>query len=209
MQSTAESRQYWEGRHAALKLYRAGGDKSLTEDANQVFYQIRLAKIRVLIYRRFGSARRLRILDAGCGAGWMAAELARTGYRVLGIDMAESAVRRARQTFGIEARVASLHEYTSHESFHVILLQDVLFHVVDDEQWRQSLVNLASLLTGDGALIFADELRAQRYTLSNYIVHRSLTEYEQVLGALGMRLECVDTYGVFGNLNHIYMATWS
>jgi ubiquinone/menaquinone biosynthesis C-methylase UbiE len=38
-----------------------------------------------------------RVLDVGCGEGWFAVELARAGARVMGIDVAEEPLRRARE----------------------------------------------------------------------------------------------------------------
>jgi ubiquinone/menaquinone biosynthesis C-methylase UbiE len=37
-----------------------------------------------------------RVLDVGCGEGWFAVELARAGAEVVGIDVAEEPLRRAR-----------------------------------------------------------------------------------------------------------------
>jgi ubiquinone/menaquinone biosynthesis C-methylase UbiE len=38
-----------------------------------------------------------RVLDVGCGEGWFAVELARAGATVIGIDVAEEPLRRARE----------------------------------------------------------------------------------------------------------------
>ena len=38
-----------------------------------------------------------RILDVGCGAGYVALELARNGYHVLGIDVSDANIQIARQ----------------------------------------------------------------------------------------------------------------
>jgi ubiquinone/menaquinone biosynthesis C-methylase UbiE len=38
-----------------------------------------------------------RVLDVGCGEGWFAGELARAGASVVGVDVAEEPLRRARE----------------------------------------------------------------------------------------------------------------
>ncbi len=40
-----------------------------------------------------------RLLDIGCGSGWIAAWLADQGYQVLGVDYSEAAIDRARQVY--------------------------------------------------------------------------------------------------------------
>lgn len=41
-----------------------------------------------------------RVLDAGCAAGWFAGELAAGGFDVVGVDVAQEPLRRARERFG-------------------------------------------------------------------------------------------------------------
>src|SRR5271165_7465303 len=40
-----------------------------------------------------------RVLDVGCGEGWFTAELARAGFAVVGVDVAEEPLRRARARY--------------------------------------------------------------------------------------------------------------
>ncbi|MDZ7617077.1 MAG: class I SAM-dependent methyltransferase, partial [Patescibacteria group bacterium] len=49
------------------------------------------------VERELGADRGKRILDIGCGTGRHAIELARRGYHVLGFDLSEAQLRRARE----------------------------------------------------------------------------------------------------------------
>ena len=42
--------------------------------------------------------RRLRILDVGCGRGWLSLELAREGHDVLGVDSSKEMILNAKRT---------------------------------------------------------------------------------------------------------------
>ncbi|HEU0077742.1 MAG TPA: class I SAM-dependent methyltransferase, partial [Longimicrobiaceae bacterium] len=51
---------------------------------------------------RASGGRPLRILDLGCGSGYVAAELARRGHEVGGADVSADGIRLARDTYGAE-----------------------------------------------------------------------------------------------------------
>ncbi len=80
-----------------------------------------------------------RILDVGCGAGYLALEWARHGYNVVGIDIAEQAIETAaatardnpfKQNFGsLEYRVVPFLEMEG--TFDVILFGGTLHHFTD------------------------------------------------------------------------------
>lgn len=51
-----------------------------------------------------------RVLDVGCGEGWLARELSRSGIPVLGVDGSETLIERARELGGGDFLVASYQE---------------------------------------------------------------------------------------------------
>ncbi|MBD0319624.1 MAG: class I SAM-dependent methyltransferase [Gemmatimonadetes bacterium] len=50
---------------------------------------------------RIGGGRPLRILDLGCGNGFIAAELARRGHQVVGVDVSEDGIEVARAAYDL------------------------------------------------------------------------------------------------------------
>lgn len=108
----------------------------------------------------------LRILDAGCGAGYVSLELARAGFHVTGIDVADEAIAVARETaaenpftdgFGsLEYRVHSFLDYAG--EFDAVLFRGVVHHFTDPSA---VLAHAASLLRTGGLLLCMEPTHEQ------------------------------------------------
>jgi SAM-dependent methyltransferase len=105
------------------------------------------------------------VLDAGCGTGENALHVAALGLRVLGVDVAETAIAIARQKAharGIEA------EFAVADAFHLerlgrtfeTVLDCGLFHAFDGDERSRYVASLATVTERDGTLYvlcFSDE----------------------------------------------------
>jgi SAM-dependent methyltransferase len=97
------------------------------------------------------------VLDAGCGTGENALHIASLGLRVLGIEVAETAVAMAREkaeTRGIDAEfaVADAFELGRLGRRFETVLDCGLFHTFDGDERRGYVASLASV-TGRGATL--------------------------------------------------------
>jgi SAM-dependent methyltransferase len=86
-----------------------------------------------------------KVLDAGAGTGVFTKFYVDHGARVTAVDISEAALRVIRK----KCPMASLMccdlkdlDYFK-ESFDVVHCSDVLYHITDDEAWRQTITNLA------------------------------------------------------------------
>lgn len=104
------------------------------------------------------------ILDVGCGPGYVSLELAREGYHVTGIDIAESAIQTAKETlvtnpykdnFGSLDYHAIPFEDASGQ-YDVVLFSGSLHHFDDPEHAMQ---HAARLLKPGGLVICHEPLR--------------------------------------------------
>ncbi len=172
---------------------------------NRAFYAHRLGIVSAILEKRF-VGERLSILDAGCGKGWLTHELSQFGHAVVGIDSSETAIKICRENRQGEFVQSELDAYGARKGFDVVIAMDVLFHVLDDAGWKASLRNLCSLCGAYGVLLFTDDLRLDRYTLGNYIVHRSRAEYEAALADCGMSISEEVAYDFGANPNSFYVA---
>lgn len=105
-----------------------------------------------------------RVLDAGCGSGYGAAMLAKAlpGHEIVGVDIADRAVRHAEAKHGgpanLSYRAADLTSWNDLQSwqplgkFQYIVCFDVVEHMLHRDVL---LMNLAENLAADGLLLFS------------------------------------------------------
>jgi 2-polyprenyl-6-hydroxyphenyl methylase/3-demethylubiquinone-9 3-methyltransferase len=103
--------------------------------------------------RRYSDGK-VRILDVGCGAGFLANALAGDGYRVTGMDISESSLAVARNhdaTGTVDYRCGDAYKLEFEEkSFDVVCAMDFLEHVEEPEK----IVQEAARVLKSGGLFF-------------------------------------------------------
>jgi SAM-dependent methyltransferase len=113
------------------------------------------AQIEAMLARR-GVAPGARLLDAGCGTGRYAVELARRGFRVTGVDAAAELLAVARRQAGadtvtfVHGDLRALPPSADHDA---ILCRGVLNDLVEDRARRDVFLAFGSALTRGGALV--------------------------------------------------------
>src|SRR5215470_10132741 len=99
-------------------------------------------------------ARGKRVLDAGCGAGYGAAELGHVAESVTGIDVSAEAVEYARihyAAFNVAFQAASVTELPYPDaSFDLVVAFEVIEHL---ENWRGFLAETRRVLAESGQFI--------------------------------------------------------
>ena len=102
-----------------------------------------------------------KILDIGCGTGRHSIELAKRGYNVVGIDLSESLLKRAKQKMLAQNLQINFQKYDarnlpySNEFELVIMICEGAFSLMEtDEMNFQILQNAAKALKANGKLIF-------------------------------------------------------
>lgn len=77
-----------------------------------------------------------RLLDIGCGLGYLLAEAQALGYDAIGVDPSEQAVAHAQARFGKDSAICAAYsrELFPPQSFDLITLVHVIDHVVDPRE---------------------------------------------------------------------------
>jgi 2-polyprenyl-3-methyl-5-hydroxy-6-metoxy-1,4-benzoquinol methylase len=123
-----------------------------------------------------------QILDAGCGAGWASLELARSGYSVHGVDLAQEMIDQAERTFVQEGLPGDAYRFTrgdvtqldlAPESFDGIIALGVLQYQVEEALLLQ---RFHELLRPGGTLVVTGP------------IERSIPNFFGVAGTAGSTL---------------------
>ncbi len=138
-----------------------------------------------------------RVLDAGCGTGWYAAELATRGAMVTAIDASAAMVGHARARFAsaplrepagrVRLEVADLEQplsFAADGAFDGIVSSLVLHYIRD---WGPTLAEFRRVLKPDGWLVFSTHhpsADATRLGTSRYVETEPVEDYWKWVGVV-------------------------
>ncbi len=113
------------------------------------------------IEKEINYSKNIRILDIGCGTGRHSIELAKRGYAVVGIDLSESLLKRAKEKASEQNLQIVFQKHDArnlpflHEFDLVIMLCEGAFPLMEtDEMNFQILQNAANALKSKGKIVF-------------------------------------------------------
>lgn len=94
----------------------------------------------------------LKILEVGCGLGYLTYALRSENYDLQGLDISEEAINNAKQKFGNYFICEDLFKYAeiNNKTFNVVILTEVIEHL---EHPIEFLETILKLLNTDGKII--------------------------------------------------------
>lgn len=188
-------KQYWEERLRSHDGLLGVGYTRLGRHFNGWMYRVR-RRVFLREARRAGAAGAGSVLDIGSGTGFYIDCWQALGARqITGVDITRVAV---------EQLAARYPAYTFHElniaapdapaqigaQFDAVSMIDVIYHIVDDAEFRRALANVQALLRPGGAFIFCDFLlHAPPLREQAHVRQRTLDEVQAALDAAGLVIE--------------------
>ena len=187
---------YWRERHRKLRGdHRATGNISrspeqiLERKIIQAYFFS--AVVRAILAEKRNPERWLagsgrRVLDIGFGTGLLgsllAPDLPYAGYEVSEIAVEDAArlCPEGRYSLRDIAREPA-------EPAEIIIASEVLFHIVDDGDWRAALRNIARALPPDGIFLFTETFVERVAPGPAHFKPRTRLLYEEALEAAGLR----------------------
>jgi SAM-dependent methyltransferase len=117
------------------------------------------------------------VLDAGCGTGRVAVELARRGVEVVGVDLDDEMLERARRKAPSITWVrADLAQFDGGRSFDVVLMAGYVLLFTEPGTEQRCVANLARHVAPGGVLVAGFSLTPGGYDLETYDRHAAEAE---------------------------------
>jgi SAM-dependent methyltransferase len=163
-----------------------------------------------LLRQHFGRVQAKQVLDVGSGTGhWIDFYLNYLeASAVTGLDFSGTCVRELRRRYEGRGNVRVDKVNVAgplpglEADFDVVNAIGVMFHIVDDAQWRMAVANLLNCLNRDGIAIVGGEFGPHTSERGVMRKHRSRQCWESVLGELGGRVLTVRYHDWFkGGVN--------
>ena len=133
-----------------------------------------------------------RVLDVGTGVGFYVLPWNAVGvHDVTGVDISPSAVNRLRDRFP-DARfeVADAADGLRHvgEGFDAVSMFDVVYHVMDDDRYREVFAGIYEVLAPGGWLLFSENFIHARSRHGRHFVARSIEETQSAVTDAGFQI---------------------
>ena len=189
--SVRDNEAYWVERHESLRHKLAAvGDISSSEDRNIELYARKKRRVVELLRTTgFLDLRDVDVLDAGCGVGMVSEVFFILGARVSGLDASPVAIEEARlRCPGGDFKSGSLLDFSFPADFELVFCLDVLYHVVDDENWSVGArVGWPSHVRPGGRLVLIDQHKGEPQSPADHVRFRTQPMYDEAMAALGLR----------------------
>ena len=104
----------------------------------------------------FDKKETLKIIEVGCGLGYLTYSLLKEGFNTIGLDISQSAINEAVRFFGQHYVCADVFEYAKNhmEEYDRIIFTQVFEHVEEPVNWMRILM---TMLKKDGKIILTTE----------------------------------------------------
>ncbi len=183
--SSFDAVSYWRQRHRRHRQsLRSVGCRSFREAANQWFYR-RVSEAYDQALKTLDTPPEVKVLDAGAGIGMYVPVFLQRGWQVTATDVSAEALEELRRRYpAVKTTVGDIISLPwPDQSFTLVHCFDVLYHVVDKNQWRQAIHELCRLSERYVA-IHGPRLNHQAKSL-RHLRQDSMADYREAFAAAG------------------------
>lgn len=192
MDKQFNAKSYWENCHREYRGLQGVGCVRLGRAYNKWLYRVRQMVFNAQVRSLKINLNDLRVLDVGSGTGFYLDLWKSLGVKdITGSDIANAAVERLRK-LNPNIPVAQLDigepletQRFRENRFDAVSAMDILFHIVDENAFRQAFLNLSNLLKPGGYFIFSDNFLHGKTSRNEHQISRPIEEISSILEEAG------------------------
>lgn len=164
------------------------------------FYQARILKAMIEKVCRHLPGPQSRILDLGCGTGYLYLPLLARGYHMQGVDLSSELIRilESRVPLHLKERsnlqVADVLEFAGRDStlYDAVVISALLHHLFDYDQVIKTYCR--KLNPGGVMLVFFEPLKQPILSPLRYGFHKALSQFEELVYRVEMALRSIPLF---------------
>lgn len=138
-----------------------------------------------------------KILDLGCGTGYLSLRFLSKGYHVTGLDLSQEMIQVFEESIPEELKpkarlvVGDAEEFLlqNQDDFDVIVLSAILHHLFDYESVLRQIC--ARLSSGKILLVFFEPLKQEVHSSFKFAIHRALSWLDEKLYRSEMKVKSI------------------
>jgi SAM-dependent methyltransferase len=200
MSDTYNPKSFWESRLSNSFTLKSVGHIGFSESYNSWLYRRKKRCIESSL--RDIALEGKQVLDVGCGTGFFVEWYLQRGANVCGIDITEVSIEKLKQRYRGEFFTQDITglDYRPYREFDVVNMWDVIYHIVEANDFDRALENIARSLKQDGLFVFTDWFGASSdIRIADHVQVRCLDTYQRTLARKGFAL--LGIYPLYNALN--------
>ncbi len=154
---------YWEDRLHNIKGLEGVGFKKLGPSFNKWAYKVRKHVFSKQVSKLNVKFNDCNVLDIGSGTGFYIQSWSEFNVKkITGIDITQTSVENLKTIFPkhhfflSDIGDVNFNDNNQYEVYDLISSMDVLFHIVDDNRFEQSIKNISSIIKPGGYFVYSD-----------------------------------------------------
>lgn len=189
------AKEYWNTRLNEQFTLKGVGYVTFSDRYNDWLYNRKKQVLDKLFSKQLADLKGKKVLDIGCGTGFFVEKYINKGAAVSGADITTKSIEELTKKFPM----ASFHlldlgdkEGVVSQQFDVINMWDVMYHLVDDSEFRQACKNIGAMSKPGTYFIVTDFFGSKKEVRpAEHVTFRCIAQYEEALGAEGYKLKQV------------------
>jgi SAM-dependent methyltransferase len=171
-------KDYWNQRIEKRDIYSSIGHQGYTKKINKVRKESLFDDVRNVLEENFETTSGLDILDLGCGTGIYSKFYSKLGANVKGIDISDEAIKSIRnRNLPGEYKTAKSSEIPFDKEFDAVHCFSVLYHIIDDSEWKKTLNEIYNHTRDEGLIILRISWNDEKIEPADHVKMREESKY--------------------------------